>query len=159
MQTHLTASPQQKILLVHCIILNITALFAVGVSAFLSSRTTSTTESLVTLICLMEDYARPDEQFQWFRGDTLISGALSERYTVAYLDGFLTAQIGEAALSPARFTLLMISQPAVSDAGVYSCEVNGTMQAASVLLTVINPNGKNAKEDPQNYKEEADWYC
>lgn len=113
-----------------------------GVSALLSSRDTSTTDTAVTLICLMEDYIRPDEQFQWFREDTVISEALSNRYSIQYVNGFVTAQVGQGTLSFSRFTVLMISEPAVSDAGIYTCEVNGTLQSATVAVTVNDPNGE-----------------
>lgn len=88
----------------------------------------------------MRDYIRPDEQFQWFRGEVQLIPALSNKYSVMYGDGPLQAQNGMATRSPSRLTALFIADPDVSDAGMYTCAVNGTF--AIVELTVNDPFGR-----------------
>lgn len=85
----------------------------------------------------MRDYIRLDDQFQWFRDS---APALNDRYSVVYVDGSLQAQNGLATLSPSRFTVLVISNPEVSDAGTYTCAVNGTASFAAVELIVNDPS-------------------
>lgn len=115
---------------------------AATVTAILNPRIASTTAEMVTLLCNMRDFIRPDEQFQWFRDTTLISDELSDRYSVVYVDGSLGAQNGLDTLSPTRLSGLIISQPVPSDAGIYSCQVNGTPQFDVVELIVDDPNGE-----------------
>ena len=85
----------------------------------------------------MGDYIRPDDQFQWFRDS---APALNNRYSVVYVDGSLTAQNGLDTPSPSRLTGLVISSPEVSDAGTYTCAVNGTSSFAAVELIVNDPS-------------------
>ena len=115
----------------------------VTVEAFLSPRLASTTDSQVTLICTMQDYIHPDEQFQWFRADTLLLPELNNRYSVIYVDGFpRSAQNGMGTLTSARLTVLIIADPVVSDTGDYTCAVNGTTQFATVELVIDDPFGR-----------------
>ena len=96
----------------------------------------------------MESYVRPDEQFLWSKEGTLLTEAASERYAISYTDGFLeTSQRGEGSLSPSRAIVLVISEPELSDAGLYTCGVNGTSQFATVLITVEDPNGECRNSD------------
>ncbi len=90
----------------------------------------------------MRDYIRPDDQFQWFRTNTQLDPT-SNKYSVVYVDGSLQAQNGLATLSPARLTGLFIANPVSSDAGIYTCAVNGTVQFATVQLIVNDPFGKS----------------
>lgn len=116
---------------------------AVTVEVVIRSRVESaTTANAVTLLCGMRDYIRPDEQFQWFRGEVLVS-ALNDRYSVRYVDGFTTAQNGLSTFSPSRLTGLVISNPVVSDTDTYTCAVNGTSQFATVELIVTDPTGED----------------
>ena len=78
---------------------------------------------MATLLCVMRDYIRPDEQFQWFKGNYLLSSGKSERFSVVYVAGLMQAQNGLDTLVPARISALMISDPDVSDAGLYTCRV------------------------------------
>ena len=100
----------------------------VTVQAVLSEREAETTDNEASLICLMRGYIRPDDQFLWFKGNTLLSSAESERYTVIYEDGF-----GQVA---SRISILLISSPKVSDSGQYTCGVNGTSAFDNIELIV-----------------------
>ena len=85
------------------------------------------TSNAVSLLCIMRDYIRPDDQFQWFKEDKLLSSEKSTRYTVLYLDGLpAQAQNGQGIPVAARVSVLTISQPNVGDAGLYTCRIDQT---------------------------------
>lgn len=90
----------------------------------------------VILFCTMRDYIRPDQSFRWFREGELISTELDEKYNLVYIDSSQPAQNGEDTLSPARLSLLSISNPQVEDTGFYTCGITGTTVNAQVQLIV-----------------------
>ena len=57
---------------------------------------------------------------------------------------FKTSQRGEES---SRAIVLVISEPELSDAGLYTCGVNGTSKFATVLITVEDPNGECRNSD------------
>ena len=113
-------------------------LSVVSVQVVLSPRIVPSTANQAVLLCTMRDYIRSDEQFQWFRASAQPLPTSSDKYSVVYIDGLPEAQNGMATSSPARLTGLIIADPDISDADIYTCAVNGTEQFATVELIVID---------------------
>lgn len=106
----------------------------VTVETVVNPRITSTIVDQVILLCAMTDYIRPDEQFQWFRGSDMIDPTLTEKYSVEFGEGPLQAQNGLGTLSPGRFVALFITDPGVSDTGMYTCAVGGAFAIVELIV-------------------------
>ena len=84
----------------------------------------------------MSDYIHPDADFQWRRGDELITE--NRRNSITIYDSFdKEAQNGGTALTHSRLSTLTIDPLEESDEGNYTCFVAGTDVSADVQLDII----------------------
>ena len=84
----------------------------------------------VTFNCVMSRYLRPDTDFLWRKDNEVITSGV--RYKNLGID---QGQMGVKTFS--RGTSLTIANIEISDAGNYTCFVNGTESSASVVLSVM----------------------
>ena len=90
------------------------------------------------LSCEMKGYIHPDSEFQWRRGDDTIAN--TSKHTITYSEGIPSrARDGGSELVSSRTSSLQIADIDKSDAGQYTCFVQGTEAAASVQLGIGEP--------------------
>ena len=90
------------------------------------------------LSCEMKGYIHPDSDFQWRRGDDIIAN--TSKHTITYSEGFRDmARNGGGELVSSRTSNLQIADIDESDAGQYTCFVQGTEAAATVQLGIGEP--------------------
>ena len=95
----------------------------------------STADSEAVLRCEMTEFIRPDESLQWFRGGQQITNG--GRHSIMYENGTADlAQNGGFDLVPGRVSVLTISDPLLSDSGVYTCQIQGTVVSADIQLSI-----------------------
>ena len=96
------------------------------------------------LTCEMRGYIRPDSDFQWRRGGDTIEN--TSKHTITYSEGLPSrARDGGSELVSSRTSSLQIADIDESDAGQYTCFVQGTEAAATVQLEILNDMpGKNS---------------
>ena len=90
----------------------------------------------IELSCEMSLYLRPDEDLQWFKnGELIVSG--NNRYTITYTNGNRNlGQFGGESIGLTRVSRLVVSEPQLSDSGVYTCNIRDTNQWQSISLIV-----------------------
>lgn len=93
----------------------------------------------VGLSCDMAGYIHPDEDFTWYRDNKQLTGS---RYVLEYRNGSQTAQNGGSQTVPSRVSRLRITQLNHSDAGNYTCRVEGTSAMAEITFSIVTPQGK-----------------
>ena len=94
----------------------------------------------VALSCDMAGYIHPDEDFQWYHNTTRLIGS---KYTTTYTNGSNVAQYRGKETIPSRINTLTIRQLNISDAGTYTCRVEGTLAMAEVTLNINEPQSKS----------------
>ena len=95
----------------------------------------STADSEAVLRCEMTEFIRPDESLQWFRGGQQITSG--GRHSIMYENGTADlAQNGGTDVVPGRVSVLTVSDPVVTDSGVYTCQIQGTAVSADIQLSI-----------------------
>ena len=98
--------------------------------------TASTNNASVDLRCTMTGYIRPINQLHWFMADTLLDDQ-TKRYSFSVESGEPDkAQSGQSHLGPSEIRVLTITDPQLSDSGMYLCRLQGTNESASVHLII-----------------------
>ena len=94
-------------------------------------------DSTVVLECEMRAFIRSDDSLIWEGpGDQRIAGGTG-KHQITFSDGSPgTAANGGGELVPFRVSMLTITNPEPSDAGMYTCSVMGTTEAVTMELTV-----------------------
>ena len=98
--------------------------------------TVSTHATEVSLSCEMSLYIHPDENLQWFHDGELINITQTER-NISYSFGEGVGQFGADSTQPSRVSTLRISEPQISDTGVYTCAISNTERSKDIELTVV----------------------
>ena len=95
------------------------------------------------LSCEMRDFIRPDEDLEWYKGDTRIHNEIIPRITIDYNSEGLphSAQRGSNITVPGRVSTLTVENPTTADSDVYSCRIRGTIVSVDIQLSV-SANGK-----------------
>ena len=90
----------------------------------------------MVLSCEALGYDQPDVNIQWLKGGLALGTEPSKHnVTVIYENGTRDEV-------PKRVATLTISEPSVSDSGLYYCKLNGTYSYASVLVQILaTPTG------------------
>ena len=97
--------------------------------------------STVVLYCEMRAFIRPDSSLIWEGPDGWRITDGMEKYDITFSSGSPEAAAnGSNTLVPSRVSTLTITNPEPSDAGTYSCSVNGTTEVVTMELRV---NGTN----------------
>ena len=92
--------------------------------------------SFVELRCDMSDYIRPDDQLQWFRNGEMITPGQARRQ-ITFMNGTARlGQFGDLSIQSSRVSVLTISNPVLSDTGVYNCRVMETTEFVDIALIV-----------------------
>ena len=90
----------------------------------------------VQLSCEMIEFTRPDEEQTWFRGNELIT----DTSAISFRNGTPNAaQNGGTTLTFGRVSTLTITDPTLSDSGLYTCILEEARAAAQILLEVTRP--------------------
>jgi hypothetical protein len=109
-------------------------IFAVELTAAVPATNTSVGGS-AALTCEMKAYIRPDSDFQWRKGDDIITN--NARHSITFTEGFPgRARNGGTELVSSRFSALTIMDVRESDAGEYTCFERTTGESSIVELFV-----------------------
>lgn len=102
------------------------------------------------LSCEMRDFIRPDEDLEWYKGDTRIHNEVTPRITIDYNSEGLphSAQRGSNITVPGRVSTLTVENPTTADSDVYSCRIRGTIVSVDIQLSV-STNGTNHLDLPE----------
>ena len=102
--------------------------------------TVADNETEVKLSCEMSEYIHPDEDLKWFKGEKLLTNG--SKYAITYHNGSGHGQNGRYKIGLSRMSMLVISEPQITDAGIYTCNIRGTNQSIITLLSVVGTKGK-----------------
>ena len=102
--------------------------------------TVADNETEVKLSCEMSQYIHPDQDLKWFKGEKLLTNG--SKYTITYHNGSGQGQNGSYKIGLSRMSMLVISDPQTTDAGIYTCNIHGTNQSIMTLLSVVETKGK-----------------
>ena len=109
-------------------------------------------DSTIALYCEMRAFIRPDSFLIWEGpGGQRING--TDKYQIIFSNGSPNvAANGGGVLVPSRVSTLTITNPEPSDAGTYTCSVNGTDQAVAIELVVngVSTPGTTGTADTTN---------
>ena len=96
----------------------------------------------IRLGCDLAGYIREDSTILWFDpSNETIGMAGGSKYEVEYTKGVHVAQIGELETMSSKVSSIVISDPELSDSGVYTCRLEGTGISDEVNLTVLEVQG------------------